>query len=124
MSAKPLSGIYAAMIKAGASHRLTVVKVKGHVAPSTLPAGTAPWKDACGNRAADAAAREGAQHRVFTAELTARMQACAAIATAAVAIGDAIWHDWPELGRFDQYARAPAADPAPRPQVYRHRWIK
>ena len=51
------------------------------------------------------------------------MEKFATIASAAVTIGNEVWPDWPSMGRFDQYLRAPSADAAPRPAGVRHRWV-
>ena len=42
-SGKLLSGIYAAMARAGAGHRAAVYKVRGHPDPKAFPAGKFPF---------------------------------------------------------------------------------
>ena len=102
-----LSGVYAALMRAGAAHRLTVRKVRGHQCPSAYLAGTAAWHNARGNQLADAAAKLGVQRHRLRATERMEMMRWAAVAAAAVAIGHQVWDLWPEVGRFDQIPRAP-----------------
>ena len=61
---KLLSGVYAAMARAGAEHRAAVHKVRGHQDPRNFPAGSRAWREAWGNQLADEAAGMGAgRHR-------------------------------------------------------------
>ena len=44
-------------------------------------------------------------------ELYATMEHFAAIAAAAVVLGEEVWPEWPSMARFDQYLRAPQRTP-------------